>query len=100
MLSPRQLVRALIACLALCLAAGPALAEAVWTEATVLSSSPPARISATHQHRATALRARPAVSRARPAVLPALPPAERSLESSERLVLLEDVYLRNCALLR
>jgi hypothetical protein len=82
--------------LALCVAAAPALADTVWIEATVLVSgaAPPARVlrGVTHAVRR--------VKRSAAHTAVSLAPTEHSLESTDPLALVLDVYLRNCVLLR
>jgi hypothetical protein len=93
---PLRLIRALLACLALCVAAVPALADTVWTEATVLVSgaAPPGRV-VRRVTRAVRQVQRLAAHSAVP-----VPPTEHFLESIDPLALVLDVYLRNCVLLR
>jgi hypothetical protein len=89
---PLRLLRVLLACLALCVSAAPALAEAVWTESavTVSGAAPP-------RSEQRAIRVAPR-SVAHAFVAPPL--AAHSLEPTQRPLLATDIYLKNCALLR
>jgi hypothetical protein len=86
-----RLLRALLACLAICVATAPALAEAVWTESAVMVSE-----GAPPRGESRVVRRAPPV---RTTIASISPPTEHSLEPTERLALALDVYLRNCALL-